>query len=107
EKQENVWIRGEPGTGKTFLARCIAGVMLDRGLTVAELSGPTLCDIGVRYNASTMLAPYARPSLLILDDIDKGAWENRVYHALFSLLEKRHEYGKRLVITANVTGKWW
>jgi len=101
-KSGNVWICGNPGTGKTFMARCMANAVLADGKSVGELSA---LELRTWREVDSEIRRWTAPYLLILDDLDKLHVSEWSLGNLFALLDRRisAKY-KRLVVTANVTG---
>ena len=98
----NVWICGNPGTGKTFMARCVANAVLADGKSVGELSA---LELRTWREVDSEIRRWTAPYLLILDDLDKLHVSEWSLGNLLALLDRRisAKY-KRLVVTANVTG---
>lgn len=104
--QENLYIYGPNGVGKTFLAR----ELLRRHARQFEL----VAETDIRQIRSGFLA-YGEPRelyeklkqvpLLLIDDIDKGIDERSALTAIFDLLDARYSEGKgarRTIVTTNV-----
>jgi len=100
----NAWINGHPGTGKTFMARCIANEMLVNCHRVAELSAHSVRAWAI-LDLGTEMRRWVTPYLLIIDDLDKLHLSDWALGNLLQLLQRRMDAGgKRLVLTANTTG---
>lgn len=100
---QSLWIYGNPGTGKTFAARCILNNYLDQYRTVAEISAHKLNELGRSFRAERDLAPYAEANLLLIEDIDKPQWHAEGASALWRLADLRKTSDLRCLITANLT----
>lgn len=92
---------GGVGTGKTYMAGCIANALLDQGKKVLMTDFVSITNISAfsiqKYTAS--LSVY---DLLIIDDL--GA-ERRTEFALqnvFDVVNRRWESGKPLIVTTNL-----
>lgn len=100
----NLWICGHPGTGKTFMARCIANAALDEGLSAGEISAMDIRSWSMQ-RVDEEVRKWAKPHILIIDDLDKLPPNDWSLGHLFLLLDKRaSSKGKRIIITANTTG---
>lgn len=102
-RDENAWITGYSGSGKTYMARCIVNRFFDHGLTCAEISGLELASMVRRFDWLETIKPYIVPRLLLIDDIDKALWSKEQLEILWHLLDKRLGRGRRLIVTANVS----
>ena len=97
----NLWIHGAPGTGKTYLCRCVLNAALERGQTVAECTAAWINATGRRFTAQDDVKRYLEPDMLLIDDMDKPAWHADGVQLLQHLLNKRHDNNRRLLVTAN------
>ena len=99
----NIWLQGGTGLGKTFAARCIGNRGIECGLSAGDLSVATLCLKANEFDFGQWIKPYTTVSMLILDDIDKGTWNNKSASALWSLINARYEANRTTIITSNST----
>lgn len=103
----NLWVAGAPGTGKTFLARCVANKALDEYLSAAETTGIAINDLGQQFQHDKQTRPFLDVSVLILDDLDKPQWTNRGVELLWQILNHRMEAKKRVIVTSNTKPAEW
>lgn len=101
-----LWSR-TPGSGKTFLACCLAkSVMIRRNIQMRFITAPeyiaTVMESYKRERGSEDKSQvYRECDLLVLDDIGaqkEGAWQEQ---ELFSLINKRTENGLVTIYTSN------
>ncbi|GHV01404.1 hypothetical protein FACS1894211_11090 [Clostridia bacterium] len=109
-KYRNLFFSGGVGSGKTFLASCMANEILQRGETVQFLTAFTFgsqclkihtADLGERED---LLAPLLDPALLILDDLGTEPILNNVtVEYLYLVLNERLTAGKHTILTTNLS----
>ena len=101
-----VLLWGDVGTGKTFLAACVANYLLDQGIPVLMTGTAKL------LNALTGVWPSERNayleslnaySLLILDDLGMERGTEFAMEQMFSVIDGRYRTGKPLIVTTNLT----
>lgn len=98
---KNLWLSGDPGVGKTWLARCILNSQLAIGRSCAELSALKLNDIGRGWGVDKKLRLYKRVKVLLIEDIDKVTWSKQGLSALWNLVDARATAQKQIIITSN------
>ena len=99
----NLYLWGRPGTGKSYLGRCLLHQMIQSGHDVAEVTARRVEKVAARFDegAGTWLR-WTQARLLLLDDIDKPKWNSGALAALWELLDTRASANLRTIVTANV-----
>lgn len=98
---------GASGLGKTFLLRCIAHRVLERGYSVADLSAYGLMrDVMARIQSREGAEDYSLCELLIIDDLgSEPAYGGITVQTLFSILNERQNLNKPTLFATNLTPK--
>ena len=106
----NVVLVGPNGVGKSTLARNIAYQALIHGHTVLFTSaGQLLGDLASLDSDSALrrrLHHYARPSLLVIDEVGYLSYSNRHADLLFELVSRRYEHKSTVVTTNRPFAEW-
>src|SRR5215813_11392140 len=107
---ENVLLFGPPGVGKTHLPIGLGRAVVEAGHSVLFTTATALIgslskaendgDLGER------LAFYAKPKLLIIDELGYLPFERRSAHLFFQLVSRRYERGSILLTTNQAVTQW-
>lgn len=97
---------GDVGTGKSFMAACIANALLERGTPVLMTNfSKILNQMGALYSDERYqyIASFSNYSLLIIDDL--GIERNTEYalEQVYAVIDERYKSGLPVIITTNLT----
>lgn len=95
---------GGIGSGKTYLAACIANALIDKGIPVLMASLPSLVSqMNADYgdNKFEVLEQVQAIPLLIIDDFGVERETDYMIEQVYELINARYKTGKPLVITTN------
>jgi DNA replication protein DnaC len=106
----NLILVGPNGVGKSTLARNIAHQAVLAGHSVLFTSaGQMLNDLAAQDGDSALkrrLARYARPQLLVIDEVGYLSYSNRHADLLFEIVSRRYEEKSTLVTTNRPFAEW-
>lgn len=100
-----IMLYGSVGTGKTYLACCIANALIDEGV------GAKVRKLSAMLNASTFkereqeLNYLADVDLLIIDDLGMERATEYAQELVFTLIDDRMNSNRPLIITTNLSPK--
>lgn len=109
---------GSPGTGKTYMAGCIANSLISQGIPVLYHSAPEMFDIINEYRiVSTSFSPdkerlekaleayesILNTDLLIIDDLGTETFNSNRQPELLAVINHRAGNLKKMIITTNLS----
>ena len=108
-KKQNLLLYGRAGTGKTYLARCMASELSKRGFGVVFVSAFGFLNKMLVYHTAVMadkyslIAPFLDCDLLVIDDLGtESMLKNVTQEYFYNVLNERIINGKHTIVTTNL-----
>lgn len=99
----NLFLYGPPGVGKSHYGRCLLNRALRTGKTVAEMPVRSLIKLAMRFDQGRgRYQACCRAEVLLVDDIDKGAYNEERLGVIWELLDARCQGKRRTIVTSNL-----
>ena len=97
---------GNVGTGKTFIAACIANALIENGVSVLMTNfSKILNSLSAMFDVdrNKVIESFNRYSLLIIDDLGIERNSEFVLEQVFNVIDSRYRSKKPLIVTTNLT----
>lgn len=107
EKGKGILFLGNCGTGKTFLAACIANELINQGFSVLMTNFSRVVNIifGLKEGKQNYIDSLNSYDLLIIDDLGVERQSEYVAEIVQNIVDSRYRAGLPLIITTNLTPK--
>jgi DNA replication protein DnaC len=97
-------LHGPIGTGKTYLAACIANAVIDQGYRVVMTKFSTVADeLWTAEDKAGYIRDLCRYDLMILDDLGAERKTEYMQEMVYKIVEARYITGGPVIITTNLT----
>lgn len=108
DKCDGLYLYGEAGCGKTFLAAIIAQELIRQGKTVIFGDVPSLLeDLKATFDGNShleeLMENLAAADMLILDDLGTEYPTEWAVSRLYLIINQRYNAGKPVIVTSNFT----
>ena len=103
-RKENIGLLfwGDVGTGKTYLASCVANALMEQEVSVKMVNFSYILNVGFEYR-NELIHSLGHFGLLIIDDFGTERGTDYGLETVHSVLDARYNSGKPMIITTNLS----
>lgn len=107
KKGHGLLLYGPVGTGKSFMAACVANALIDKEIPVFMTNFATLTNKlqGMFDGKQEYIDSLNRYSLLIIDDLGAERKTEYMAETVFNIIDSRYRAGLPMIITTNLTAE--
>lgn len=104
EEGKGLLLYGQVGTGKSYMAACIANALIDMGNTALMTNFARLTNTiqGMFEGKQQYIDSLNRYSLLIIDDLGAERKSEFMQEMVFNIIDARYRSGLPMIITTNL-----
>ncbi len=102
EKNQGLLFWGDVGTGKSYIAACIANALLENGVPVVMTSFVKLLA-GAHEFKEDMASRLGKAKLLVIDDLGAERGTDFSLEKVYDIVDTRYRSGKPLILTTNMS----
>lgn len=103
KRNSGLLLWGDVGSGKTYLAACIANALMETGVAVRFTNFAQVLNELFQVQAKAdYLERLCSPPLLILDDLGSERGTDYAREQVFGVIDRRYRAGKPLIVTTNL-----
>lgn len=98
-------LHGPVGTGKTYMAACVANALIDKEYYVLMTNFATLTNIiqGMYEGKQKYIESLNKYSLLIIDDLGTERKSEFMQEMVYNIIDSRYRSGKPFIVTTNLS----
>lgn len=104
EESEGLLLYGDVGTGKTYMAACVANAVIDQGYTARVATfGQIGNEMQQTWEKQNYIDELCGFDLLIIDDLGAERKSEYMQEIVFNVIDTRCRAGGPLIVTTNLT----
>ena len=105
EENQGLLLWGKVGTGKSYLAGCIANALMEREISVCMTNFATILnDLAASFEGrNEYISRLCSFPLLILDDFGMERGTEYGLEQVYNVIDSRYRSGRPLIVTTNLT----
>lgn len=99
------YLWGDPDSGKSYLAACIANGLIEKEISVRMTNFTTILNnLGASFEGrNEYIERLCRFPLLIIDDLGTERGTEYALEHVYNVIDSRYRSGKPLILTANIS----